>query len=414
MSQYLYILAFFLICAQQRTCAQMLKHYLEEGEKNNPALQAAYKKFEATKQKITQAGALPDPIFSFHYAISSVETRVGPQNAKFSLSQKFPWFGTLKTKEKAAYFSAQATYQAFIEQRNHLYYQIKSAYYSMYELHALRTQKKDILAILQTYHARAIDAVAHTKGSIVDVLRINIAREEEKTQQQLLEEELHAMKISFNRLLHRNDTLSVLMDSLPIPRSPHRIDSLSEQHPMLQAIDFNLQHAITKEKIAQKKGLPSFQIGVDYIATGERNDLIVAENGRDAIIPRILINIPIFRAKHKAAKKEAQLLQSVLLAEKKAKENNLISAYEKTEYDLHKAAQMYALYTQQIDYTQQAIQALYSAYSHSDEGLKDILEMQKQRLTFENAQIKAMKNFYIALARRDYLTAKTKNDENTP
>ena len=153
---------------------------------------------------------------------------------------------------------------------------------------------------------------------------------------------------------------------------------------------------------------------MDYIATGERNDLIVADNGRDAIIPRILINIPIFRAKHKAARKEAQLQQSILLAEKKAQENNLISAYEKTEYALHKAAQMYALYTQQIAYTQQAIQVLYSAYSHSGEGVKDILDMQKQRLTFESEQIKAMKNFYIALAKRDYLTAKPKNDENTP
>ena len=100
--------------------AQRLDTYLQIAADNNPGLQSKYKEFEAALQKIPQVNALPDPSFSFGYFISPVETRVGPQRAKFSLSQLFPWFGTLEAKGDAAALMAAAKYQAFLEARNKL------------------------------------------------------------------------------------------------------------------------------------------------------------------------------------------------------------------------------------------------------------------------------------------------------
>ena len=45
--------------------------------------------------------------------IVPVETRVGPQQRVFSLSQSFPWFGTLGLKESAAAARAEAAAQEY-------------------------------------------------------------------------------------------------------------------------------------------------------------------------------------------------------------------------------------------------------------------------------------------------------------
>ena len=84
------------------TQAQHLESYLEYAATNNPGLKAKYAEFEASMQRIEQVNTLNNPTFSFGYFISPVETRVGPQRMKFSLSQMFPWFGTLDAKEDIA------------------------------------------------------------------------------------------------------------------------------------------------------------------------------------------------------------------------------------------------------------------------------------------------------------------------
>jgi hypothetical protein len=95
--------------------AQTLDDYFKIAAESNPGLQAKYSAFEAAMQRVEQVNTLPDPNFSFGYFISPVETRVGPQRARFSLTQMFPWFGTLKKQGNAAALMAEAKYQSFLD-----------------------------------------------------------------------------------------------------------------------------------------------------------------------------------------------------------------------------------------------------------------------------------------------------------
>ena len=78
--------------------SQSLKDYQQLAVEQNPSLMARYKAFEVAMTRVQQINALPDPTLSFGYFVSPVETRVGPQRARFSLTQMFPWFGTLRLK----------------------------------------------------------------------------------------------------------------------------------------------------------------------------------------------------------------------------------------------------------------------------------------------------------------------------
>ena len=199
------IIMIILISGISFVQAQTLESYLEMAAKNNPGLQSKYKEFEAALQKIPQVSALPDPSFSFGYFISPVETRVGPQRAKFSLSQMFPWFGTLEDKGDAAALMAEAKYQSFLEVRNKLYYDVAAAYYPLYELQQMQEIEQKNIEILESYKTIATGKFENGAAPMVDVLRVDIMLKDAQTNLEILNKKENALVSTFNNLLNRNE-----------------------------------------------------------------------------------------------------------------------------------------------------------------------------------------------------------------
>ena len=73
------------------TVAASLPAYLEQVRSHDAWIDEARLRWEAVEARLPAAGALPDPELTYGYFLESVETRVGPQNQKFGLSQKIPW-----------------------------------------------------------------------------------------------------------------------------------------------------------------------------------------------------------------------------------------------------------------------------------------------------------------------------------
>ncbi|MHC4824601.1 MAG: TolC family protein, partial [Planctomycetota bacterium] len=65
-------------------------------ETESPQVRQAFHDWQAAHAGIAQATALPDPWVSLSGYLQSVETRTGPMDGKFGLSQKFPWPGKLE------------------------------------------------------------------------------------------------------------------------------------------------------------------------------------------------------------------------------------------------------------------------------------------------------------------------------
>lgn len=388
--------------------AQIPEGYLKQAAENNPGLKAKYAAFEAAMQRVAQVNALPDPTLSFGYFISPVETRVGPQQAKIGLSQMFPWFGTLAAQESQASFIAEAKYQTFLNAKNELYYKVKAAWYPLYELNRVVFLQKENREILASYKQLSITSFKNGKGSMVDVVRVDIGIDNIDTEIKLLETKKQPLLIHFNRLLNRPDTSEVVItDSLQISdlTANYRKDSLIH-NPILKAYDFKLKSAQAQAEIAYKQGFPKFGVGIDYVIVGERKDVNIPDNGKNALMPMVSVSLPIFRKKYKAAEKEAQLVQTAITAEKEDFTNNLVSAYEMAWYEVDKAKQLIELYTKQTLNTKRAITLLLSAYSNTGKDFEEILRMQQELLKYQIAEANAISSFYTALAQLDYLTAK--------
>ncbi|MEP1085834.1 TolC family protein [Algoriphagus sp.] len=389
--------------------SQSLEDYFRIGAENNPGLQAKYKAFEAAMEKIPQVGSLQDPNLSFGYFISPVETRVGPQNARFSLTQMFPWFGTLRAQEDVASFMAEAKYQEFLDAKNQLYSQLATVYYPLVEIHELIELERENLEILETYYSLAKSKFENGQGSLADALRVEIMIQAAKTNIEVLQMKIKGSNSWFNSLLSRShDSPVEISEMLQITDADRQISTDSIQaNPMLGSIDLKIQASEASVRVAQKQGMPKLGAGVDYVLVGERTDMDIPDNGKNVLMPMVTMSLPIFRGKYKGAQKEAELMQESYQLEKDELNNKLYGSYYRFSSDMEIQENLISLYSKQVQTSEQTLELLYSAYSNSGNDFEEVLRVQQQLLEYQKMKLKATVAYQTSLAQINYITAKT-------
>ena len=409
MKNYIQLLIVILMLNSKFSISQSLDDYMLKAAENNPGLKASYHEFEAYIQKSAQVKALPDLTLSFGYFVSPVETRVGPQRARFSLVQMFPWFGTNSTKVSVTEQLAQAKYFEFADKKNELFYKVQQAYFPLVELYAHLEYQLENIEILRTYKRLATANFANDKGSMVDVVRVDIMIDNAKTEIELLNAKIDPLEIVFNRLLNNPDSTNVAVQPFPqIDRSQtYFIDSLVNNNPKILSLKENAKAAQTTTSLASKQGLPSIGIGLDYAIVDQRTDIDVPDNGKDILMPMVTMNLPLFRKKYNSAVQESTLRLQGIEYQKEQLTNELISNYEIEQYKLKQSVTLIELYENQVVKTRQAIDLLYADYANSGKDFEEVLRLEQQIIRYNLSKSTALKEYFVAKARLDYLTAKS-------
>ncbi len=236
--------------------AQSLEELTAFGLENNPGLKASYSKFEAGMKRSARVKGMPDPTFSAGYFISPVETRVGPQRAKLSLSQMFPWFGTLKAKEEAAALQAEADYQLYLDAENELFYRIKTVYYNLVELNEKEGLLEEQKQVLEFFKESTTSKFSNGKAKMADVLRVEILLEDIETEIQLNKEKERPLLVQLRRTINWPDSLQVSVKDtfqLTTINYAETIDSL-KTHPKLEYFLANKKLGKRKKKQQRNRG----------------------------------------------------------------------------------------------------------------------------------------------------------------
>jgi outer membrane protein, heavy metal efflux system len=245
---------------------------------------------------------------------------------------------------------------------------------------------------------------------MVDVLRVDIMLKDATTSLSILNEKEKSLRTTFNKLLNRDENEGIAInDSLHAETLPANFkkDSLLLNNPVLNALDLKIKASVASERAAQRQGLPKVGVGLDYVVVGERTDMALTDNGKDVLMPMVSVSIPLFRKKYDAAEKEAQLMQESFALQKAEMENSLTSGYEMAWFQIQQQKQLLSLYEQQIQTSQQSLNLLFTSYSNSGMEFEEVLRMQQQLLKYEKMKATAEVQYQTALAKLNYLTAKT-------
>ncbi len=399
------IVCFSLLLSMYSTRAQQLNEYLEIALKNSPELKAKQFEYEGLLQKKIAVGSLPDTKIAAGYFVQETETRVGAQQAKLSISQSLPWFGTLAAKKESIGFRAAAQQNKVDAYKRQLVLNVKKSYYNLYEQQAIIEILKENIEILKTYEALALNELQNNRSTMVDVLKIKIETNELKNKLVVMEQSFLNKKRMFNLLLNR-DLRALIIISGEIGSSDVEYvldEKLLSNNPQLLQFD-NLNNAVVKaEEVTKKEGLPKIGIGLDYVFVSERDVVNLADNGKDIIMPMVSVSIPLFSKKYSAKQKQLQLQQKTVLASKVEAKNALYQEYEKAVTALKNAKATIATQKINIEHAEQAHKVLLTAYETAKMDYTQILEIQKFKIKFETQEVASQKEYFFQKAIITYL-----------
>lgn len=393
----------------------MLSFYLETAANNNPGLKAKFSEYMASLERVPQVGTLPDPQLAFGYFIMPVETRNGPQRARLSLTQMFPWFGTLNAREDVVTSQAKAKYEIFEEYKSNLFFDVKATYFDLYFIGKGIDITLENIGILETFRNLALIKIESGKASGVDEFRVEMELADLENNLALLKDSWNLHSVKFNKLLNVDNESSIEIPQnlwetdFPYSRQT-ALDSIRQGNHQLLGFDFTLESFQNKEYLAKKTGLPNISIGVDYIAIGKSDNTMIdaGNNGQDAILfPKIGISIPLYRKKYTAMVNEAIYLQEATIGIKEEKLNALEVLFERSYFEYLDAQRRIDLYQKQKDLADRAIRILEMEYATNGKDFEEILRMEKRLLTYSLELERAYSDKQASIAFINYLMGKS-------
>jgi outer membrane protein TolC len=384
-----------------------LTTYLETAAENNPGLKVKFNEYMAALEKVPQVGALPDPTFAFGYFIQPVETRVGPQQAKISASQMFPWFGTLSSRENSVEAMAKAKYEVFEEAKSKLFYDVKSTYYNLFFMHQAIDITIENIDILASFKGLANIKVESGSASAVDAYRVQMEINDLENQLALLKDNAQVLSVKFNSFLNvdvnSNIQMGEKLTGVELLDKHLALDSVLMNNNTLAAFDYQIEDLQYRQKVASKEGLPQFNIGFDYTFIGEGNST-ASNAGQDAFMfPKVGITIPLYRNKYKAKVQEVIYLQEAKTNEKTDKENSITVLFEIVWKDYQDALRRTVLYEEQEELAEKSLSILESEYATSNLNFEEILRMERKLLKYALEMQKATADKEAAVAFIQYL-----------
>ncbi|MBN4082620.1 TolC family protein [Phycisphaeraceae bacterium AH-315-B13] len=389
--------------------ASSLDEYIRYALYHSAAVEAMYQRWLAATERVPQVGALPDPRLGFGFFLDEVETRTGAQHARVSLSQSFPWIGTLSAREDAASKAAMAEWQLFQASRLLVKERVAVSLYELAYLDSAIRITQENLSLLQSFEEVVRARYRVGTGSHPELIRVQV-------ELGLLEDravQLNSMRpagvAKLNASLNRpvSQTIPEITD-LPGLVADTESDKLIEQahqsSPVLHALQQRAEEQHYLAKVAQKNGLPDLTVGLDYIFTGEASDSSTPESGDDPILLSFGITLPVWRDKYDAGVRESIARRLSIAHSRQDMSNQIAAEISRAWFDHTDADRRVRLYEQTlIPKAKESLRSSLAGFRTGDSAFLDLLDTERTLLEFALVTERARADRGIALAKLNRL-----------
>lgn len=390
--------------------AQTLEDLIAIAISNSPGIKARQMEVEATRKKIDQVTALPDPQLNGSIFMNAMMLPMGNQVGSIAAMQMFPWFGSLDAKAREVNSQVAVDQQMIAVTQNDLVYRLKLAFYPLMEIEEKINIKKENLKIILSDHELASAKFQYAKGPMVNVIRADMMIDEIETEISLLELKRKPLIIAINRILNRPDETPVsVTEELKKPEQFSGSVHLDEVNgnPSLAVYDKKMELSDAQAESADFQRMPNIGAGLQYMLQVQRknNDINLLPNtGKDMIMPMVSLTIPIWKKKYDAAVQERQIMKTVYASQKEEMKNELAAIYAMSLYELQEAAQKIELIESQRIKTNQAIELLQASYQNDKGDFEEMLRLQQKLFSYQLEEVNIKKEYHLALAKIEFLT----------
>jgi outer membrane protein TolC len=463
-------LLLFLWSGTQSIRAQTLEDYLLQAAENNPGLKAGYARYQATAEQVNQA-SLPNPELQAGAFIRPMERFMGNQTADFRLMQMFPWFGMLSTQKEEAYHMGQADYQLFLEEKNRLFFEVKSTWNSLLLLHGEQQLAQENLEYLMKYETLALMQyqvgnsivlpsnsfrqantssspantnqmsgmggstsptaqgaspsssgmtalpMAGSSSGLTAILQIRLQIKELESTLQQLAANKEVIQYQFQQLLNRPMEANLVLPAvwekaqLTLAKQDY-LARIKESNPML-AMYASEQMAFTQQaKMAKLEGKPMLGAGVNYMAFTSRLESGMPMGGQDMVMPMMTLSLPIYRKKIASKIKQADYLKNGAMMQQEEMANQLTLQWASAFRDWEESERLLSLYDAQVALVEQQQQVMETTYSSGTLSLSEVIQTQQMLLDYRRKKLNALYQQHQSLAQLDAMLSPSPSPSN--
>jgi outer membrane protein TolC len=121
-------------------------------------------------------------------------------------------------------------------------------------------------------------------------------------------------------------------------------------------------------------------------------------NGKDMIMPMVIVTLPIYRKKYNAMREESILLKTATAQNYEATANSLHTEYYQAVQLYEDSKRRIKLYDNQYQLASKSFDLMLESFSVSTSALTDVLRIRQQTLDYELKQVEAVADFNTAIA----------------
>ena len=382
--------------------AQPLDSLLSLVHTNNPVLRAGNLYYEALQQRETQALQWPEPEFGLGFIAFPFPNRSFMPSATFGVMQPIPWKSLRQEKADLALAEAHVAREGVEMERLELLFSVKEAYWQLYTLEQSTLILSENLKLLGSLERLAQTNLELGKGTLEGILEVKMRILDLNQQLQQTQNARRNPQAIINRVLDRpaNTPVAVetiLLEPAPLPTNDTVWAEVIARFPRHAALAQEIQASRSKQALNRTEGRPSISAGLDYVLmnTGEG---IHATDGRDMLMPRISVRLPLFRQTYLSRDEEERLRQAALADQQKSTENILLASVEQAKAEWEDAQIQYRLVNEQIPLIESALRLAETDLAAGSGSLEKSLRLYEQLLSARLKVVQAVSKSFIAIA----------------
>ncbi|REJ79682.1 MAG: TolC family protein [Acidobacteria bacterium] len=356
----------------------------------SPRLEAARERWKAALQRVDQVGVLPDPRLHFGHFIESVETRVGPQKNRLGVTQGVPWPSKLRVRRQVAREAARVAEKAYDAARVQVLFAVKDAYYELYYLARAIATTEDNIALL--LHLESVAQANFTVGAPVSgVVKAQVELGRLDDQLKSLSALRSPAVARLNAALGRPASSPVSWPGELIPGTlevddEEALASLSDGNPELLALDHEVDRNARVVDLARLSFRPDFAFGLDWVDTGEAINPLLADSGKDPLVAKVSMTVPIWRSKYRAAVRDSEHRREEARQKREGLGFALESRLELVLFKFHDAERKIDLFRDTlVPLAEASLEVAQQGYEAGNESFLDVIDAQRQLLELQLA-----------------------------
>lgn len=377
---------------------------IEIAIRQNPKIQAERKNWEATIAKYPQAIALPDPMVMYGFYAKSVETRVGPQRHRISISQTVPYPGMLKTAGKLVEKEVEVAQKKFEIVVRDVVADLKIAYHELAYLDQAIDLTGKNQQLLEHYLAITAKRYANETATLMDLIRAESQIAQLSFDLVLLQELKQVGMVKVNALLDRPTETpienTILFETEPPEISVSELEILAIQNRQeIQITDLQIEKLNETATMVKLQNKPMINLNLMTIETG-KSTMEVAENGKNPWIVGFSFSLPWGKLHRNNSRiRSVALNRDHQIDSKKAIQNQTKAEVNRFYFQIKNSERLIELYQKTlIPQAERTIEAI-----DQTGNITELLEAQSIWLNFHLAWVRAIADHHQDSARLERL-----------